>query len=850
MLASVWRVGLSLPVKYADPHACPACRGTIAGDARCPHCDFPLGSAPSHRLWTLLLEADRLVAQGRALQEEPAVQPVGASAPASPRPTAPHPASAPGPRHVPHPPAAASWSTGSVLLALGAVCLVVAGLIFTTVAWGIVGILGRVLILLVVTGVFGAGAAWATRRGLFGAAEALWSVFLGLITVDVLAAVAEGLFGLAWGDFAGVSVFWTIVMVGTAVPVVRWARRSHDHELVTPQLAAGVAPWVCAPAVTARLGEEFGSFELLFWAALLALVVPIVVAVVAQRAGLRWTLWMSGAAAAGLAALLVVLAVTAAGADTPIVTAVEALPALVLVAVVVLASRLVTPLGAWLVAAAVLIALYLLGMAVAGGAWHLGVNRSAGMVAVSLAVAALAWGALRREGAAWVGLRWGAVVAAFAPLFWLIAVSITNVDRVETAAWLSSPPDVWVRPAEVEFQQGAWVLAVTAPVLLAWVAVRRWRSPVLVVPQWWSPAAQLVAGLAVITAVASTLLPYLAHAAVLVVVGATLAVGLRGAPWPVVLVPPAVVAFAVVVVPGDADVTAWAWGLAAAGLSVCALVGFDDVVTARRAVSAVATGLAAGALVGTVGQVLTLSGVPSQWWGLVVGSVAAAVLLLTLAFDELPWHRLAFEVVAALAFLVSVTAGTVDLADVALLCTIGAVAAGLVSLLDDDRPYLRWVALGLVGSAWIARLAASGVETVEAYTAPFAIVLLAAGLWRLRADPTSRTWVVLTPGLTMALLPSLPQALVEPTSVRAALLGLVALLVLGAGVALKWGAPVGAGAAVALLLVLANIGPTAVALPRWILIALAGFVLLVVGTTWEKRVQEGRALVARLSTLR
>jgi len=221
-----------------------------------------------------------------------------------------------------------------------------------------------------------------------------------------------------------------------------------------------------------------------------------------------------------------------------------------------------------------------------------------------------------------------------------------------------------------------------------------------------------------------------------------------------------------------------------------------------------------------------------------------------MALDELPWHRIAIEVVAALTFLVALVAGTEDLADVALVLTIGAVASAVVGLLDDDRPFLRWVGAGLVGCAWVARLAASEVETVEAYTAPFAVALLAAGVWRLRTHPESRTWSALAPGLAAALLPSLPQALAEPTSLRALLLALVALAVLGAGVVLRWGAAVAAGLGVALLVLLANVLPEALALPRWILIAVVGLALLVVGTTWEKRIAEGRALVARLADLR
>lgn len=833
-------------MKYADPHACPACRGAIDGEPSCPHCDFPLGSVPSHRLWPLFLEADRLVAEGRRLQAAAAASLAQAQAPAAPATSAP--------RYVPAPPMApvaprASWSTGSVLLGLGAVCLVVAGLIFATVAWGSLGILGRALILLLVTGVAGACASWATRRRLSGSAEALWAVFLGLLTVDVLAAVAEGLFGLEWGDFWLVSVGWTAILAGAAVMIVRQGRGALERDLVTPQLAAGLATWISTPAVLFRLGDEFGAGELWFWATLIALVVPLAVVAVAHRTALPWTLWTTGVVVVGLAMVLVATALSAAVADTPVVTVPEALPAWFLAAVALAGARLLPGLRRWLVAFAALVLVVLLGLVVSGWAWDLDVNRTAGFVAVSVTVAVLAFVA-RGPGEWATGVRWATVAAALGPVVWLAVVATQNLARIDRADWFSSPASVWVRPVEIEFDLGLWVVAVVAPLIVAWLAARRWPEPRLAPEGWWAPVAQLVAALAIVTAVAATFLPFLVHAGTLVAVGAALAVGLRRGPRLPSVVPPLVVAVAMLVVPGDADVTAWAWALATAGFAACALVGYDDAEPARRLISAVSAGLTAAATIATAGLVLELSDVEPGWWGTVIAGLAAAALLLTLALDELPWHRLAVEVVAGLALLVAVTAGSDDLADVALQCTIGAVAAALVGLLDEDRSYLRWVAVGLVASAWIARLAASDVETVEAYTAPFAVALLAAGVWRLRTDPRSRSWVVLAPGLAMTLLPSLPQALADPTSLRAGLLALVSLAVLAAGVLLRWGAPVVAGASVALLIVLANIGPTAAALPRWLLIALAGFILLIVGTTWEKRVQDGRALVARLSGLR
>ncbi|UUI67343.1 hypothetical protein NP095_08975 [Aeromicrobium duanguangcaii] len=838
-------------MKYADPHACPACRGAISGGISCPHCAFDLTSREAQQLWGLFVQADGLVEHGRALQSraprpDPEPRPAVAAAATNATSAAPANPVAPG-AYRPAVPTAAqhSWSTGSILLGLGAVCLVVAGIIFTTVAWGVLGILGRALILLVVTAIAGACAWWATRRRLFGTAESLWSVFLGLITVDVLAAVGQGLFGLEWGDFAVVSLVWTAGVVGTAVALVRWARAEFGHELVMPQIAAGLAPWVSAPALMDRL-IDLGDQDTWFWSAVAALAVPLVVTVLGVRLRMPWATWGAGFLTLCLGVFAVVLAVIHAQSGSPVLTFGEALPTFTLIVAALVGGVLVLALRPWLVGAATVGLLFLVGVAASGWAWRADVPGSIAVVAVVVAVLAVA---VVRPDAWSLGVRWGTLVTGSALLLWAGAVALMNLERIDVADRYLTPADVWARPVDISVREDWKVLAVVAALLVVWWAMGRWPAPRFVPDELRLPVALVAGGAGIVTAVASSSLPFLVHAIALVVVGAALAFGLRRAPAWFAVVPPVVVAMAAVVVPGDSSVTAWTWGLVAAGFGLCALAGFDDPVETRRGTSAVSLGLATAAVIATIGLVLNLSDTDPGWWSTIIAGCAAAALLLALALDELPWHRIAVEVVAAFALVVAVVSAD-GLATVALLFTIGAVAAAVVGLLDDDRTYLRWVAAGLVGGAWVTRLAASEVGTVEAYTAPFAVAVLAAGVWRLREDSGSRTWSVLVPGLTLALLPSLPQALADPTSVRAGLLALVAAGFLAAGVMLRWGAPVVAGSAVVLVLVLANVGPTALALQRWILIAIAGLVLLVVGTTWEKRVAEGRALVARLAALR
>ena len=180
----------------------------------------------------------------------------------------------------------------------------------------------------------------------------------------------------------------------------------------------------------------------------------------------------------------------------------------------------------------------------------------------------------------------------------------------------------------------------------------------------------------------------------------------------------------------------------------------------------------------------------------------------------------------------------------------GVTVAGLVNRPPaGGRRWCHWAGPALLGIAYIVRLAESRVDVVEAYTAPFAVALLGVGLWALRRQELG-TVRALGPGVTLALLPSLPQALDEPASLRGLLLGLVAVGFLAIGVMRRWRAPFVGGTTVTLLLVIANIGPWAMAVPRWLLIAVLGAVAIGVGATWESRVRNGRTVASYVSGMR
>jgi hypothetical protein len=70
------------------------------------------------------------------------------------------------------------------------------------------------------------------------------------------------------------------------------------------------------------------------------------------------------------------------------------------------------------------------------------------------------------------------------------------------------------------------------------------------------------------------------------------------------------------------------------------------------------------------------------------------------------------------------------------------------------------------------------------------------------------------------------------------------------GLRMRWAAPFVFGAAVGTVLVLRHGTPYAEAVPRWTLIGMAGALLIGVGVTYERRLQQAKTMVGHLRALR
>lgn len=797
-------------MKYADPHACPACRGRIDGQPRCPHCGLLLRGAAALELWRQMERLDALVA--RAQQVEPA------SRPATPTPTsaplAPPAAQGPAPSPPDRPrPAAASAPTppprgvnaGAVVLALGTLLLLVAATIFISVSWEHLGLFGRSLVLFAATAAAAFAASLASWRRLRASAEALWTVAFGLLTLDWFAARAEGLAALDRVPGEIHLGAWALLMGLLGIPIARLAGRPFGRPLLMVQLTAGAAPWIAAPPVLVYLWDTAGWRP--FWAGAVAgLLVLLAVA-------LGWRLRAS-------VALYVALPLMLVGVPFLMVAAlVDAIAhpqlgelfldahgaPLVVVSLLAASATLVLPHGRVAAAAtAVLSAEALVIAAVAG-------ETSEGIAAVVVAVL-LAVGALVVRGHS----VWGRGTQA------ALAVSAGAAALVILAGWWGEAFDALT------------VAALTVGVAITVWGARRWTVvavPALLV----RPGVVVVLACGLLATAAALMLSLAAQVALGLVIASLVAFwfgrGTRVEQWVGPLL------FLVALAPASGPSAAWASVFAAAAYAALSATStwrlFATVTAVLSALCAAAAGVAFSDAFGLDARAASL-------W---LTAVAVAAFGVACWFIDDIARRIALEITAGLVLFSGLLTG-VEVGQGAWSALLFLMVSLALFGAAFDVPDRRWYAVPAVISAvlaWLCFVVGEQFAAVEALTVPLAAVALGVGAWFMHRDARVRTAVALGVGLALAFLPSLPQALSEPTSLRAWLLGGAALVALAVGWWRTWQAPFVTGAIVLALLILVNLWPVAMAVERWVLFAVLGIVLLAIGVTWESRVRQGRA---------
>ena len=816
---------------FADASVCPSCRGPIEQATRCPHCGLDLTTPEIQQAWQALVVADQWVERARSLQASGAVPSPPTSTPAHP------PMATPMPRR-------RAISAGTVLLGLGAAFILVAGSIFISVSWGSLGVLGRALVLLAVTALIGLLGRFVTRRELRASAEAVWSVFFGLLTLDWFAARDQGLAGLDTWPFGVSATVWAVLVVAAALVVVPAGRRHLGQELLAPSIVAGAASWFAAGSLAAELDDSMNA-DLQFWPAVLATAVVAVAGLILRRGAVRVGAWICAAGAAFFALFSIGFAVAEA-ADHPslrgLVVDAHGLPLLLVVAAAVAAGLLVERIR-WAASAIAVAGVATLIALPIEDSWP---ERGA-FVTVAVVVALGARSAAGQND--WLrGIRLavvvGAVGLALAASPWVARL----LDTISEGATATRTRDLATRlRPDDSLDVGPWWLAlvVTAGLAAALVAARRWPETDRL-REHLVPAAWVIGVLGGGAATTTVDVPAASIGGSLVAGGAVLAVVLAAKPVGWQWVGPVAVAIAPISTISSCPASVIVWPAAGAVLAVLAVRTSDDLL---RSVSAfVATGWG----LGTVAPALEVVDGDARWTalGLVAAGLVGVAVGMFVVRDA--WG---YESVAAAAEglgLIGIAIASVEstLGFASFTWTVAGAGVVILGLVSARRAWYRWAGSALLGVAYILRLAASDVDVVEAYTLPFAAFLLAVGVWVMRTPDGPGSVRALLPGVALALLPSLPQALDDPTSLRALLLGIGAAVALGVGTWRRWQVPFVGGALVLAVLVVANLGPVAVAVPRWTLFAAAGVVLGGAGITWEDRVRDGRAVVRYVGSMR
>lgn len=799
MTTNVARATLRAMETMPPPHdRCPACGAHLPATAppACPRCALPLVGPVAEELREtdralLRLDAERGRLIARRGELLARLRPPYPPAPWGPRPGAPWGAS---PRRETSPRA-----VQNLLLALGGVLLAVAAIAFTVISWGHLGIGGRATVLgaltLAATGV----PALLLRRSLTATAEVVACLGLVLLLLDAYALRQVALGGTDGLRYAAVS------------------------------LAVVAAVW-------AGYGKALGR-----------LVLPVPLAVVIAQ--LPLALWASAAESAyGLASALLVtaaldavLALLTAGRGTRITAAIAGTPAG--------AAGLLTAGGLSVSAGDG-------GAALRAGALLLGAAVAAVAVALRPAVPAAVAGILSGVAAPAVVCAAGGVIRVGVPGDWIVPGYLVCATAVLAAAVLVVP----ARPAAAGLAAGAgavhglallWALpSLTVGVLTPgrWegpysaVAVAGLLASVLGAAAWryrGSPYGPVAASGAVVLGAVAVCVPGLPPMPLpvrLVVVAGLLALSARALTWTALVTACGLAATAV----------AWAYPERATTLTVLAVLAacfgaLFAVASRTRAVSAAAVVTCAAGLAWT--------GLPAHAAAFTLLATAAAAQAAALRDTGRP-----FEHPGHAAALVGVCLVADDPELLALaLATAGVLAAG-VAVVRADRRWMAYIATCLtIAASWV-RLAASDVDTPEAYTLPVTAAALTIGALRRRRDPSSSSWVAYAPGLCATLLPSLVAAWNDPGWIRPLALGAAALAVLLLGARHRLAAPLVLGAGVLALDALHELAPYIAqalgAVPRWVPLALAGVLLLGVGATYERRLRDVRRVREALGRLR
>lgn len=758
----------------------------------CARCHADLGGPVAAAYWQLARESADLQARQEALRQQLAAT----ASPPTPVPAPPPPAGARRPRLT-------DLGAQTLLGLAGAALLAVAAVIFAAVTWQDLPSTARATILVAAAGGAVGLALWLHRRlpVTAGAVAMLADALVGTVVWAAHTYGATGdLVDTGGGALAALAAALTALVLGGRQ--LRW------------QPVAAAATWVATCVLAALAVVDVAPIATVPTVVLAAAVVAAVPAVRLPGGSTpRGVLVIAGAT--GLVLAGVAAAVGLANADGAEV--------------------------AWSVLAG-------LG---AAGVWLAVGGRVIGTVAATAGLTGLGIGAL-----ATLDLELAPLMAGVAGIVAVVAgaaaaVGTRRVPILVGALPVAVPTVVWTG-GSVSVTVDAWGRHLGSP----------WgTAPVVTTPEPWIGAMALLTAGAVVVAVRAqwpsrgrTTL-----AVALPVAAATAAWHLGASTWVLVAVAAWVAGGGLLRVDGTTGrasfaagaVVAAGWALPSPMLSTLAAgAGAVAALSARTAPvgrhaeqSALAVVLAATAAAGATVWALGTADAAT-----VAGPIAVGLAVLVALVD----HRLGADgrvsaVALTVVGVVATTASTIVESPGAGARTSAVLAAGALALAVVCRADL--LASGLhAGLAILAATATSsllladaGVTTPEAYTAVPAALALGAGAVWMHREPTARSWVALQPGLALAFGPTLLLLVIDTQdttrALAAAVLAAVALLV---GTARRIAAPLAHGAAAVAVVVVTQLVVVAGHLPRWLVYATLGALLVAASAAFERLRAEAR----------
>ncbi|MDQ2837426.1 MAG: hypothetical protein M3Y89_08405, partial [Actinomycetota bacterium] len=237
------------------------------------------------------------------------------------------------------------------------------------------------------------------------------------------------------------------------------------------------------------------------------------------------------------------------------------------------------------------------------------------------------------------------------------------------------------------------------------------------------------------------------------------------------------------------------------------------------------------------------------------GSGALLSVLIGWRFAERAVDRTVLELAAIGQLFVAVAAGihhgwpadgTPAVGGLLVCAAVFAVAA----VLSPQRRWWQWLAFSAVTVAIWIEAVLHDVHAAELYSVPAGVIVLAFGIRAAQRDRQLASWLAYGPGLLLLTGPSLVLGMQQPLSWRTTAVGVLALVMVLAGSRLRLQAPLLIGAAELTVVVLWELGPYALAIPRWAVIAAIGVLLLAIGITWENRLGNLRRAHQQLAGMR